>query len=141
MAIIVTRAELDQFFSDVLFYSIPNKNKVINWWLQSAGGIIPVSFIVASGIAANPLGTQGGAVILTANYNRVDVAIAPDSSVKFAAAVVGDMRVVQNYSPNSIKVYPAIGGSFFGLAVNQAVDVAAGDQISLICYNAGVWTR
>lgn len=106
----------------------------------NAGGGGSASFTGTSGITAFAGGGQASATVLTTNFNRVDTVASTNDSVKFAAAVAQDYRVVQNYGANDLFIYPAVGETFYGEAVNDPITLAPGNQLVIYCYNAGVWT-
>lgn len=98
-----------------------------------------------SGIIASTVQSQVGSTPLYAKYSRIDTVANANDGCVMVAAVLGDVRYVDNFATsNSMKLYPAAGEQLRPvaglLAVNASVTIAAGVSSRLVCYETGVWT-
>lgn len=85
-------------------------------------GVDPLASFTAAGT------TQGTATSLTANFANVTTS-SISSGVILAAPF--ERTFVYNAGPNTLTVYPPVGGTFVGLAINAGATVAAGSGLEV----------
>lgn len=74
--------------------------------------------------------TQGTATSLTSNFSNVTTPSASANGVLLTEPF--NEYFVYNSGPSTLQVYPPVGGTFVGLAINVAVTVASGSSLYIV---------
>jgi len=99
-----------------------------------------VSNITATqAITASVTGTQVGATQLSAIYNFVDTVANANDSVKVLAATKNAYQYIQNNGANDLAVFPFLGDTFIGQAINTSITVNPGAMLTVVCAVNGTW--
>lgn len=72
--------------------------------------------------------TQGTATALTTNFTNVTTSLVGAGVI---IAYPFDRNFVWNTGPNTLTVYPPVGGTIMGLALNAGVTVATASGVSM----------
>ena len=81
---------------------------------------------------------QGNATALTVDYNVVTT-VAASTGVKLPTATAGRRIVIVNKGANTLRIYPATGGTIDALAENAAIQIAANGSIEIMASSATQW--
>jgi hypothetical protein len=106
---------------------------------RNAAGSMPCEG-TADNLTAHSGGTQGPALQLTAQLNRVTTVAAANDSVKLPVSVAGlTIQVTNAAATNALDVYPQTGDAINALSANAEFTVNAGKTATFTCYTAGQW--
>lgn len=132
-----TDLELDDL-EDVNIVS-PSVGDILTWdgtnWVNSPPSGISVT--TQEGITAHAGGGQGSATQLTKAYNFIDTVVTNADSAKAMPAIKGLFQYIQNNGASSLDFFPTLGDNFIGLAVNAALSIAPGGELTIVCVTTG----
>jgi hypothetical protein len=97
---------------------------------------------VTSGITAHAGGGQTGATQLTTTYSFIDTVVSNEDSVKLLAATKNTRMIAINRGVGDLNVYPLLGDSFYGQAVNTPYKypIVNGSSLEVISDVNGTWS-
>lgn len=102
------------------------------------------SWATFSSVTATPVAAAGSAYGDAAPLGTSNVAFITSASaatgVRLPTGAAGDIMFVINNSATAAKLYPAVGGSLNGLAINAAVVIPASKGLHCFCSAADTWT-
>lgn len=83
--------------------------------------------------------TQGTAALASQGYTSFGTVPANSGTILPSATITGHQYIIDNQGVNTLNVYPSVGSSINGLAVNAPITVPAGSATLLIssAYNSG----
>jgi hypothetical protein len=94
---------------------------------------------VTTGITAGTTQSQANATALTADINIVSTVGTTNDGVKLPSAAAGMIIYVINQGANTLKLYPASGGTIAGVAPDAAVTVAATAMNICVASSTTAW--
>ena len=98
----------------------------------AAGAAQSIGGNIANGLTSTGT-TQGGALLLCANYNVVSTAPLNGGVILPATAQPSDEFEVFNIGANPVAVYPPVGAAINNGAANASIAVAVGKSARLVC--------
>lgn len=119
------------------------RSGVDNYYIgtANAGKALSVWNSSTTGVTAYAGGGQTNAILLNNRYNDVTTVATANDSTKLPTATVGRTSTVKNSGANQMVIYPPLGQSFEGLAINAGKTMAAGSILDFHCFTAGVWSE
>ena len=108
-------------------------NAIVKYINEELGGEI------VTGITAHAGGGQTSATQLEYGVSVITKVITAGDSVKLKSAVAGAKSIIINKGSESLNVFPALGDTINGQAVNTAVAVAPGNEVIMIAQDTTDW--
>jgi hypothetical protein len=99
-------------------------------------GLMPTTLNALTAFAG---GGQGGATLLSEEFNRITTVATIGDSTLLPPATVGRFILVINVGVAAMDIFPGIGDAINALAVNTALRLNPQGTMNFICAVAGIW--